>query len=65
MLVCYHLTLSKMIMTVSVGHSPISFLYVVKKESSVTNKCGSIPVGKNLFNFSKIALEQRSVMSFF
>ena len=57
MLVFYHLTKSKVAVTglvVHVSDLPISFLYVVKKESSITEECGTIPVGKNLFNFNKI-----------
>ena len=57
MLACYHLTISKMTMTGSVGHvsdQPIFFLYVVKKELLITKKLGTIQASKNLLNFSKI-----------
>ena len=67
MLVCYHLAISKMTMTGSVSHVsdlPISFLHVVKRESSTTKEPGTIDVGKHLFNFSKIT-EQQHAMTFF
>ena len=47
-------------MTGSVGHIsdlPILFLYVVKKESFVAKKRGTVLVEKNLLLFSKIKLE--------
>ena len=57
-----------MAMLGSVGHFsdlPISFLYVVKKESSVAKERGTIPVEKHLLHFSKITLEQRLVKTSF
>ena len=64
-----HLAISKMTMTGSVCHVsdlPISFLNAVKKESSIAKERATIPVDRNMFQFSKITLEQRLVkMSFF
>ena len=69
LLVCYHLAISKMTMTGSVCHVldlPISFLNAFKKESSIAKERATIPVDRNMFQFSKITLEQRLVkMSFF
>ena len=67
-LVCYHLTISKMKVTGLVGHVsdlPISFLYVVLKKSLVTKEHGTIPVGNNMFSFLKITEQQPVIMSFF
>lgn len=54
-----NLVVSKMTVIGLVSHVldlAISFLYVFKKESSLTKECSTIPVGKTLFNFNKLSL---------